>query len=118
MNVMTYTLAQPNQPVGPPAGQKKAKGGPDMFLFGLILMMVVFWVVMSRGQRKEKKQKKQMLEALKKNDRVMTIGGIVGVVVSLKGDEVLVKVDESSNTKITFSRGSIQKVLVDEEGDA
>ena len=52
-----------------------------------------------------------MLSALKKNDRVMTIGGVVGTVVQVRDDEVVVKVDESANVKLTFIRGSIQKIL-------
>jgi preprotein translocase subunit YajC len=117
MNLTTYTLAQTTQPGTPPAGQGRPRGGGEVFFFGLILMMVVFWIVMSRGQRKEQQKKKEMLAAIQKNDRVITVGGIMGVVVSVKGDEVVVKVDESSNTKITFARSFIQRVLTDEEED-
>ncbi len=48
---------------------------------------------------------------IKKNDRVVTIGGIVGTVATVKEDEVTLKVDESNNTKITFSRVAIQRVM-------
>jgi preprotein translocase subunit YajC len=116
MKVTTYTLAQASQPVAP-GGQGAGQGkgtGPDMMLFGLILMFVVFYLVMFRGQSKDRKKKKEMIEALKKNDRVVTIGGVVGVVVSVKSDEVVVKVDESTNTKITFLRSAIQKVLTED----
>ena len=52
-----------------------------------------------------------MLQSLEKNDRVRTIGGIIGTVVEVKGDEVRLKVDESNNTKMWFSSSAIGKNL-------
>ena len=52
-----------------------------------------------------------MLNAIRKHDRVQTIGGLIGSVVEIKTDTVILKVDESSNTRITFSRSSIQQVI-------
>lgn len=77
----------------------------------LIAMLGVFYLMIWRGQSKEKKKKQDMLSAIGKNDRVMTIGGIIGTVVTVKEDEVVVKVDESTNTKMTFTRRAIQKVF-------
>ena len=57
---------------------------------------------------------KKMVEALKKNDRVRTIGGIYGTVIDVKEDEVTLKIDESSNTKIRVTPGAIGSVLSDE----
>jgi len=110
MTASSTILAQASttQPATPP-------NTPNTLFFGLILMMVVFYIVLFRGKRKDETKKKEMLAAIKKNDRVMTIGGIIGVVVSTKDNEVLVKIDESSNTKVTFSRSAIQKVLTEEE---
>ena len=56
-----------------------------------------------------------MLAAIKKNDRVMTIGGIVGSVVTANENEVTLKVDESANVKITVIRSAVQKVLLEGE---
>ena len=60
-----------------------------------------------------------MLEALQKNDRVVTIGGIYGVVVNAaKGTEdVMIRVDESSNTKLRVLRSAISRVVRAEDGD-
>jgi preprotein translocase subunit YajC len=80
----------------------------------MILLGAVIYFVMIRPQSKERKQREQMLSALKKNDRVVTIGGILGTVVSVKDDEVTLKVDESNNTKIPFLRSAIQRVLKSE----
>ena len=77
----------------------------------LFLMLgLVMYFLMLRPQGKEKKQRVAMLVAIKKNDRVVTIGGILGTVISVKDDEITLKVDESSNTKITFTRSAIQRV--------
>ena len=111
MNLQTYTLAQTEaQPVPRGGSAGKPEGFPPM-LMAMILFFVVFYVFLIRGQRKEKKQKKEMLANIAKNDRVITVGGIMGTVVSVKDNEVCLKVDESSNAKITFSRSSVQKVM-------
>ena len=90
-------------------------GGGSMMWVWMILLMVVFFVIMTGGQRREKKKRKQMLEALNKNDKIQTIGGIMGTVVEVRDQEVVVKVDEASNTRLRFSRGAIQQVLTDKE---
>ncbi len=84
----------------------------------LLLMFGVIYFLMIRPQSKEKKRRAEMLSAIKKNDRVTTIGGIMGTVQSVSEAEVTLKVDESSNTKITFSRAAIQAVRSSEDGDA
>ena len=52
-----------------------------------------------------------MVQALERNDKVRTIGGIIGVVVDIKEDEITLKVDESNNTKIKISSSAIGKNL-------
>jgi preprotein translocase subunit YajC len=88
----------------------------SLFLPGILLALGVFYVIMLGGNRREKKKRQQMLDQVGKNDRVLTIGGIMGTVVSVKEDEITVKVDETNNTKITFIRSAIQKVITEEDG--
>jgi len=90
-------------------------GGGNQWLIGLVLMLVVFYAIVLSGNRKEKKKRKEMLACLKKNDRVMTIGGIIGSVVTVSDSEVTLKVDESANVKITVTRSAVQKVLLEDE---
>ena len=80
----------------------------------LLMMFVVIYFVMMRPQKKKQQQHKQMLENLKKNDRIRTIGGIIGTVVDVRNDEVVVKVDESSNTKIRFQRSAVGTIITGE----
>ena len=91
----------------------KAPQSPWPMLIGLGLMIGVFYFVMIRGNRKQQKQRQDLLANLSKNDKVMTIGGIVGTVVNVKDNEVVVKVDESNNTKMTFLKKAIQQVITD-----
>lgn len=77
--------------------------------------MVILWVVMIAPKRKQDKSRQQMLDGMKRGDEIQTIGGIIGKVVEPREDRVLVKVDESSNTKIWFSRTAIARVTADNE---
>ena len=104
------------QPAGDPTGQPGGFGG-NLF-FGLMLALIVFYIFMFRGQGRKRKETEKMIQNLRKNDRVVTIGGIVGTVVATKGDEVVLRVDESSNIKMTFVRQSIQRMVSNDPQDA
>lgn len=99
----TSTIAsEPNA-----AAQKpQAKQNWTSFL-PLILIFVVMWLLLFRGPQKQQQKKKKMMETLEKNDKVQTIGGIIGTIVDIKDDEVVLKVDESNNTKIRVSANAI-----------
>jgi len=77
----------------------------------LVLVLGFVMILMSMAQRKERKKRDAMLKAIKKHDRVQTVGGGLGSIVEVKSDEVVLKVDESSNTRITFARSAIQQIL-------
>lgn len=105
---------------GQPLPTPNNNGGGDplgglMSFLPFILIIVVFWFILWGSQRKEKKKRAQMLEALAKNDKVVTIGGVIGTVVEVKENEVVLKVDESSNTRMRFSRSAIQGIVADKE---
>ena len=107
------TNAVTGQPAGP-AGANSAtpSGAPNSSIFMLMIFAVLIIFVFSMmGQRRDRKKKDAMINAVKKHDRVQTIGGVLGSVVEVKPDTVVLKVDESSNTRITFARSSIQQVL-------
>lgn len=113
MRSLLHILAQAgSEGTGQPAGQPAAPPGlGGNLFFGLMLALVVFYIFMFRGQGRKRKETEKMIQNLKKNDRVVTIGGIVGTVVATKGDEVVLRVDESSNIKMTFVRQSIQRTV-------
>ncbi|MGA2093645.1 MAG: preprotein translocase subunit YajC [Sedimentisphaerales bacterium] len=81
--------------------------------FSWIFLIVIFVVMffMLREPRRKQKQHDKMVQTLKKNDKVRTIGGIIGTVVDIKDDEIVLKVDESNNTKIRIVPSAIGKNL-------
>jgi len=91
---------------GKPRDQWKSMAPLLLMLGGFILL----WMWMGRGKRKQQQQRKQMIAALKKGDKVVTIGGVVGTVMEVRGDEITVKVDESNNVRMRFARWSIRGV--------
>jgi len=92
-----------------PAQQTPPQRSPLIQFLPFILIFVVMYFILFRGPRKKQQQHKQMVQALAKNDKVRTIGGIIGTVVDIKGDEVTLKVDESNNTKIKVIASAIGK---------
>ncbi|GAB6088630.1 preprotein translocase subunit YajC [Spirochaeta dissipatitropha] len=95
------------QAAAPAAG---AQGGQLMMTvvtFGLVFL--IFYFLILRPQNKRQKEQANMQESLKKGDRVVTIGGIRGVIASVKEDSVVLKVDE--NAKMEFNRSAISSVL-------
>ena len=101
------------------AGQGAATqqpGGMITLLFPLVLIFLLFYFLIMRPERRKQSDHKRLLEAIKKNDRVVTIGGIYGVVANVQreDDRVTLKVDEANNTKLDVTFGAIARVLVDE----
>lgn len=84
------------------------QGGPSM-LVPMLLIFAIFYMLVFRPQKKEQKEKKQMRENLKKNEEVVTIGGIHGTVVLLKEKTVVLRVDD--NVKVEFDKESIATIL-------
>jgi len=108
---------------GEAGGGQPAGGDAGMKLFieilPFVLIGLLFYYMLIRPQRKEQAKRKDMLSIVKKNDRVVTVGGIYGVVMNVhrEADEVTVKVDESTNTKLRMTLSSIARVLGDEASE-
>ena len=73
-----------------------------------LLIIVIFYFFLIRPQNKKQKETEKMLKALKKGDKVITIGGIHGTISSVKENTVIVKVDD--DCKIEFNRTAISSV--------
>ena len=99
-------------PDGKPEGEGPRPGFPIQYFF--IIGLVVLMFMMFRGPKKKQQQQKKMIQSLKRNDRIRTIGGILGTVVDVKDDEITLIVDESNNTKIKVTSAAISKVLSNE----
>jgi preprotein translocase subunit YajC len=101
------------------AGGGGAQGGgpPPQGPFGgtfmlMLLGLFAFMIIMSMmAGRKEKKQMREMLASLTRHDRIMTNGGIIGVITEVRDDEIVLKVDEATNTRIRFAKSAVKTVL-------
>lgn len=100
------TSAPSSAPASP--GLRSLLSGPMMLI---LLFFVVLIYMNSRGRKKEQRKYQDMLNALKRNDRVQTVGGVIGTVVDVREGEVVLKVDEATNTKMRFARSAIKGVL-------
>lgn len=106
-------------------GGNGGNGQPTGIDWPCLLVMVASFAVLyffviypQRKKEKERQQKREeMLNALQRNDHVLTIGGIHAVVTSVAEDEVTIRVDEKSDVKMRVSRDAISKVVGDEEGE-
>ena len=98
-------------------GQGQGQQGNPLTSF-IIMMVVLFgimWLLMIRPQRKRDRQRQEMLGRVTKNDKVVTAGGIHGTVRWVKGDEVMLLVDESSNTKLRMSLSAVSRIVSEEK---
>ena len=109
----TSASAEPNTAHTGAAGGSSSSFSIMQFVFigGIIVIM---YFIMFREPKKRQRQQQQMIQTLKKNDKVRTVGGIIGIVVDVKGDEVTLKIDESNNTKIKVVASAIGKNISNE----
>jgi preprotein translocase subunit YajC len=114
---LTSVLAQATNPTSQPSQQQQAPGWAQIFSspFSLVLLLLVLMMVMTtRSKKRQERERTDMLSGMKRGDRVQTIGGILGKVVDVEDQKVLLKVDESSNTKIWFRRDAVHRVIGDD----
>ena len=78
-----------------------------LITFGVIILIFYFLII--RPQKKRDKEAKDMLASMKKGDKIVTIGGIRGTVAVVKESTVIVKVDD--NARIEFSKNAISQIL-------
>jgi preprotein translocase subunit YajC len=90
-------------------------GGLGAFL-PLIIIFAIFYFLLIRPQQKKSKEHKQILSALKKGDRVVSSGGLHGVITGLADDVVTMEI--SPKVRVKVSRGSIAGVLKRAEGES
>ena len=98
-----------------------AQPSPTLDLQRLLPLFVItgilFYFIVLRPQRKKDQQIRDKVNSMKENDRVVTIGGIHGVVTNVQRDleRVTIRVDESSGTKIKFNMSAVARVITDDD---
>jgi len=78
-----------------------------------LLLIAVFYFLFIRPQQKKQKQRNIMLNALKKGDKVITIGGLHGTILEMTDDTVVLRVNDV--TKMTFDRSAVGSAVSTKE---
>lgn len=112
LNLLADAAAE--KPAAPAPGPQ---GGGDMFslLAPMLIIGVLWYFLLIHPQRKDQRQRADRLKSLKKNDKVVTIGGIIGTIANIEPDGGEITLQVSDNTRIKFLRTSIQTVLTEEK---
>jgi preprotein translocase subunit YajC len=104
------------------AGDAKPASPADMLspIIIVIPIIALFYFMIIRPQKKEQAKRQEMIDGIKKNDTVITIGGMSGVVMKADkaADEVVLRVDDAAGTKIRFTFGAIAKVITPDGGES
>ena len=117
MNYLLVLLAQAEgsgtapPPGGGGGGGLGGLGGLSGMLIPFAAIFVIFYFLLIRPQKKQEKARREMLATLKKNDKVVTLGGIRGVVTNVRDKDVTLKIDESGNVRVRFTRGAISRIV-------
>jgi len=81
-------------------------------LFPFIILFAIMYLMIIRPQKKREKLTKMMLDGLVVGDKILTIGGIIGKIVSIKDDTIYLETGKAGQTStITFKRSSVSEVL-------
>ena len=102
LNFLVYAMGS-NQ------GAAQGQGAGFSVFIPLILMFIIFYFLLIRPQQKKVKQHREMLASLKKGDRVVTAGGIHGVITNISDNTVTLEV--APKVKIKVQKGSISDVI-------
>jgi preprotein translocase subunit YajC len=88
-----------------PQGGGQGQAGGYMQFLPLVLIFVIFYFLLIRPQQKKAKEHKTMLEGLKKGDKIVTSGGIFGLIEEVRPETVTVKIAE--NVRVKLGKGYI-----------
>ena len=103
--MFTLAFAQETQAA---AGAAQTQASPLMSLMPIALIFVIFYFLLIRPQKKQQQQHAKMVSELKKNDEVVTSGGMYGTIVNIQDDIVTLRVDD--NTRVKMQRSSISRL--------
>jgi len=77
----------------------------------MVPMIILFYFLLIRPQRKQEAQRRSMIDSLKKNDRILTNGGLYGTVANVMDDEISIRVDDNRDVKVRVARNAISAVV-------
>ena len=98
-------------------GDAAQQGNPLVnMLVIMVPMIVLFYFLLIRPQRKQEAQRRAMIDSLKKNDRILTNGGLIASVTNVSDEEITIRVDEARDVKVKIARNAVSTVLNRKEG--
>jgi len=106
MHQLLFLLAQQSSDK-PPAGPF---GDSSILLLMVGLFAAFYFIILMPMKRREKKEREDLFSKLKKNDEVLTSSGLIGIVAMVKDDEVVLKVDESSNVRLRVLKSTVVQI--------
>ena len=89
------------------------QGNPMMqFLPLMVIMFAVMYFLIIRPQKQKEKKRLEMISNVRKQDKIVTAGGVHGVVVTVKEHDVIIRVDDAKDVKIKVEKSAITSVSV------
>ena len=119
LNLRAFDYQDPPAPAPAPTPTGTSTGSPAQpatqqpawtMLPMMAIIFFLFYMLLIRPQRRQQKEREKMISALKRNDHVITSGGICGVVDRIKDNEVYLRVDDKSDLKLRVIRSAIAVV--------
>ena len=94
-------------------GAPQEGAGGMLWLYMIPAALIIMWFLMVSPQKKQEERLRKMLNDLEKNDKVMTVGGLIGTVhaIDKEQNEIVLKVDDANNTKIRFHLTAVSTVF-------
>jgi preprotein translocase subunit YajC len=115
MSLVSFAALLAQQPAAPQPGPPGGTIGS--LLMPLAMIGLLFFFMVLRPQQREQRKREELLKQLKKNDRVLTHGGMFGTVVNVVPDanEVTLRIDEKNDVKVRMQLSSVARVLASDE---
>jgi preprotein translocase subunit YajC len=109
-----------------PLAQAAAEGQAEdpfflpRFAITLLPIVVLFYFMIIRPQKKKEQEMRSLIQGIKENDRVVTVGGILGVVTNVQRDaeRLTIRVDEATGTKLRINMSAVARVLTAEDSES
>ncbi len=90
-----------------------AEANPLISFMPFVLLMLIFYFLLIRPQQKRQKELQKMIDGVKKGDRVVTSGGLIGTVVGIQSDYLVLKLGENDQTKVEVLKSAVSGVRED-----
>ena len=101
--IMVAFLAALSGCVPPPEGAEESGGFDWTLIIFVVLLVAIFYFLIIRPQRRQQKKHQELMQEMKRGDKVVTTGGIFGVVESLSDDSVVLKIESGATIRVARS---------------